>query len=178
MRNLSFKQRMSKTLVILAVAGLVQAVMTAPGWAANTDGYEALISEAAQHSDLVILGRVVGLSMDTHRTRVLFQVDEVFQGDRPKGSMITVNVNRGKIITDPSEPRFTSYDRAFLYLYEDKDDNNGAYRCVNGAFGKKTVKHENVYIHPQNKFLSVKLKDYLEAIRKELQEKEEPNDSV
>ena len=165
---------MSKTLVILAVAGFVQAVMTAPGWAANTDGYEALISETAQHADLVILGRVVGLSMDTHRTRVLFQIDEVFQGDKTKGSMITVNVNRGKIMTDPSEPRFTSYDRAFLYLYED----NGAYRCVNGAFGKKTVKHENVYIHPQNKFLSVKLKDYLEAIRKELQEKEQPSDGV
>ena len=123
--------------------------------------------ESALHSDLVVMGHVAAVSMNTRTTVVKFQVDETFQGD-PMGSFITIAVQSGKIVVDPTEPIFSPKDRAILFLYEDQ----GVYRCVNGGYGKKTIRNDNVYLNPENNFDNAKLKDYLDALREELQEKE------
>jgi len=147
---------MRKTLVIVSLICLT----SASGYANRSDpGIPDLIrtevEELALHSDIVIRGRVIKMSRNLNNTLVKISVEHVFHGDL-EGSVIDVYVNSGKVRVDTSEPSFFSPDRSFLFLYKEGE----VYRVVNGAEGKKTIVHKNVYLDPNNHFSTAKLLDY------------------
>ena len=173
MRDLPLKPHMLETLLRSAALGMilflgVSLAATEPSFARKDPTYRAKIQEMANHSDLVVLGHVMALRKSAARMRVTIAVEETFQGDLNQ-DLINVDVLSGKIKIDPFEPEFTAEDRAILFLYKD----NGVYRCVNGAYGKKTIIHENVYVNPENHFLKIDLDDYIEALNELPELKEE-----
>ena len=114
-----------------------------------------------QRSELIARAEVVKIDQGTRKSEVTLTVQEVFKGD-PTMRDIHLRHEGGKFLVKPEEPFFQSYERCIVFL---KKDEEGFYRCVDGATGKKTIRNENVYIHPDNSFLTLKFNDYRKKIQ-------------
>ena len=151
-------------LFLAALAASLPAAAPRTGWAtvdeAPLDDMDILIGE----SELIVMGHVTAVRAGLRETVVQIQVARVFKGD---GSIKALEVEHGggKHTIEPDEPAFTSFDKAILYLKRRPD---GRYRCVNGAAGKKTIYNDNIYLHPNNNFVTAKLKKYEELLTKKL----------
>ena len=110
-------------------------------------------------SDVVVLASVEVLDQKLNETRVRVAVQRVFKGDAAL-KRLEIEHRGGKFKVDFTEPSFSSYDKAILFLRRDGD----LYRCVNGAQGKKTVVNDNVYLTPDNGFASMPLKKYVSSL--------------
>ena len=116
-----------------------------------------------ERSDMVVLATVDKLEQKLEKTRVRMAVQRVFKGD-PTVKYLELEHRGGKHTADFTEPTFTSYDKAFLYLTKEGE----FYRCTGGAGGKKTVVNDNVYLQPDNSFASTTLKKYTAALEKHI----------
>jgi len=119
-------------------------------------------------SDLIVRGRVVKLLQGTRDTNVILEVIEVYKGD-PEIHTVQVSHFGGKFQVRQDEPFFSSTEEVILFLEPYK----GTYRCVMGKDGKKTVRNRNVYLHADNSFLTMKLKEYRKAINKVLEDQDQ-----
>lgn len=161
--------RMSfKTILFLGLITGIFALGPA-AWADSNDNLDEAsfpteMADLASRSDLAVLGRAIEVKSGQADARVKIKIEKTFRGVAP-GELIWLATKRGKIKVDMSEPEFRAGDRAILFLYQDREaaGPEPLFRCVNGAEGKKSVIHENVYLHPDNGFATVKLKDYEKA---------------
>lgn len=122
------------------------------------DDMDSLVIQA----DTIVLARVTRIKQDLESTVVSLYVDKVFKG--APGQTLELIHDGGKHTVKPEEPSFMSYDRAILYLIKD----GPLYRCLNGSEGKKTIVNDNVYLHPTNNFLTMRLKKYEETLTKKI----------
>jgi len=124
------------------------------------DDLESLIPQA----DLIIIGHVKKISQDLRNTRVHVMIDEVLKGDTSAKELI-VEHRGGKHTVVDGEPEFTSYDKSLLYLTR----SGYTYRCVDGAQGKKLIRNENIYLHPDNIFVTMHLDKYKKAVTERIE---------
>jgi len=148
---------------------LVLLLCVVPGGGALAEEIDASmmtdLPELVRESDLVVLGRVVRLYQELRETEVKIEVLEVFKGDT-ETRYVRVKYHGGKFLVDNKEPFFSSTENAILFLKAEED----YFRCVFGKEGKKTVRNENVYVHPDNNFLTMKLKKYRPRIIQAVEE--------
>ena len=145
----------------------IACLLTAPIFNAGMTAAAAAPEEALDDMDrlieksgLIVRGHVINIEQGLRDTRVTFEIEQVFKGDL---SLKTIFVTHrgGKHTVEPTEPSFMSYDRAILYLQAREQ---GIYTCAEGNRGNKTIRNDNVYISPDNSFLSIKIKPYQEAL--------------
>ena len=127
---------------------------------APMDDMESLIPQ----SDLIIRGHVRTLQADLRRTAVEIQVVKVYKGD-PAIRLLWLEYRGGKHTVYPDEPTFTSFDKSILFLKKEGE----RYAIVGGARGKKLMMNDNVYIMPDNRFVSIKIKKYEDILTKTIQ---------
>jgi hypothetical protein len=123
------------------------------------DDMDALIGE----SDLIVMAHVTQKWQNLRQTDIKLVVDEVFMGAVDQEAIL-VRSHSGKHVVRPEEPNFASYDKALLYL---KWAGNH-YQCVQGAQGKKTIRNENIYLHPTNSFAVMHTKKYIKELKSRL----------
>lgn len=115
-------------------------------------------------SDLIVKGHVRTLQADLRKTAVEIQVVKVYKGD-PATRLLWLEYRGGKHTIYPDEPTFTSFDKSILFLRKEGE----RYAIVGGARGKKLMMNDNVYIMPDNRFVSIKIKKYEDILTKTIQ---------
>ena len=123
-------------------------------------------------SDIIVRGSVNAIDQTLDRTFVNITVSRVYKGDESVQSLM-IEHGGGKHIVDWTQPSFNSFDSAILFL--EKKRGSDHYVCVNGATGKKTIRNRNVYLHPDNSFLSMKLKKYEKSLSKRIKSLDSSN---
>jgi len=120
------------------------------------------LEELAKTSDLILMGQISRLEQDPRHTWADFEVFEVYQGNIEDHNVRVLSF-AGKVMVDTLEPQFTKGERAILFL--EKFKNRNLYRCVQGKRGKKVLINSNVYIFPDDSFIRINVRKYVDYLK-------------